>query len=151
MTINDFAQSAYVAITKNATKDLMRFLYPSQCVTYFDEAHGMGRTLWVLLRLLQYQDKRLGMWCIFMGTKSSITYYAPGPSDSEFALLFVFTRLIQATVASLRLIQEMAHLLPPYVALGFDHHAIANAREPRTVTMGELQSIKHLAQYGRPL
>jgi len=45
----------------------------------------------------------------------------------------------------------MARLLPPYVALGFDHHAIANAQEPRAVTMGELQSIKHLAQYGRPL
>ena len=93
----------------------------------------------------------LRMWCIFMGTKSSITYYAPGPSDSQFPLLFVFTRLIQATVGSLRLIQKMARLLPPYVALGFDHHAIANAHESRIVTMGELQSIKHLVQYGRPL
>jgi hypothetical protein len=37
------------------------------------------------------------------------------------------------------------------MALGFDHHAIANAQERRTVTMGELQSIKHLVQYGRPL
>ena len=91
MTINDFAQSAYKAITKNATKDLMRFLSQSLCVTYFDEAHWMDSTLWVLLRVLQYQDRRLGMWYIFMGTKSSVTYYAPGPSDSEFPLLFVST------------------------------------------------------------
>ncbi len=145
----------YVVIIQSATRDLMTFLSSIKprtlCVTYFDEAHGMDRTLWVLLRLLQYQDTFLRMWFIFMGTKSSIPYCAPGPNDSQFPLLFVFTRLIQDTVGSLRLIQEMARLLPPYVALGFDHHAIANAQEPRTVTMGKLQSIKHLAQYGRLL
>ena len=59
--------------------------------------------------------------------------------------------LIHKPVSSLKLIQEVARLLPPYTALGFDHHAIANAQKPRTVTIGELQSIKHLAQYGRPL
>jgi hypothetical protein len=67
-------------------------------------------------------------------------------------LSYVFSFwLIHEPVASLKLIREMARLLPPYMALGFDHHAIANAQEPRTVTIGELQSIKHLAQYGRPL
>jgi hypothetical protein len=40
-------------------------------------------------------------------------------------------------------------MLPPYVTLGFDQHAIGN--QPRIVTMGELQSIKHLSKYGRPL
>ena len=43
---------------------------------------------------------------------------------------------------SLRWKQEIVHLPPPYVALGFDQY---NGRTPRT--MGELQSIKHLSQY----
>lgn len=74
---------------------LSRIRPHSLCVTYFDEAHGMDSTLWVLLRLLQYQDMRLKMWCIFVETKSSTssTYYAPapGPNDSQFPLLFVST------------------------------------------------------------
>jgi hypothetical protein len=53
------------------------------CVTYFDEAHELGLRLWVMLRLLQYQPLEVGMWYIFMGTKSNITYYAPRPKDRE--------------------------------------------------------------------
>ena len=91
------------------------------------------------------------MWYIFMGTKSSVSYYAPNPSDSPYPLFCIFIWLIHEPVASLKLIREMSRLLRPYMALGFDHHAIADAQKPRIVTIGELQSIKHLAQYGRPL
>ena len=86
--ITPFAQTAYEAIAQNATKDLMTFLSSIKpdtlCVTYFDEADEMDRTLLVLLHLLQYQDTRLRMWFIFMGTKSSIDYYAPSPNDCQF-------------------------------------------------------------------
>ncbi len=154
-SINEFAQKAYESITKKATKDLMTFLSTiepeARCVTYFDEAHALDKALWVLLRLVQYQTPWIKMWYIFMGTKSSVSYYAPNASDSPYPLLCIFIWLIHKPVSSLKLIREMARLLPPYMALGFDHHAIANAQKPLTVTIGEIQSIKHLAQYGRPL
>ncbi len=121
------------------------------CVMYFDEAHDLDKALWVLLRLVQYQEPWIKMWYIFMGTKSSVSYYAPNPSDSPYPLFCIFIWLIHEPVASLKLIREMSRLLRPYMALGFDHHAIADAQKPRIVTIGELQSIKHLAQYGRPL
>ena len=46
MTISlDFAQSAYVATAKNATRDLMRFLSQSLCdLLRRSSAHGMGST-----------------------------------------------------------------------------------------------------------
>ena len=120
------------------------------CVTYFDEAHGSNLASWVLLRLLLYQDVQIRMWYIFMGTKPSLSYYTSRPSESQSLLLLMFSQLIPETVLSLRWKREI-RLLPPYVALGFDQHMIANRQTPRTVTMGELQSIKHLSQYGRPL
>jgi hypothetical protein len=80
------------------------------------------------------------------------------------------------TVRSLKLRKEIAHLLPPYIALGFDQQIIAKSqaqrarevaesqpqktpevvksqpqRAPEIVDMGDLRSIKHLSQYGRPL
>ena len=42
-------------------------------------------------------------------------------------------------------------LLPPYVALGFDHKMVGKKREQVVSTMGTLRSIEHLSQYGRPL
>jgi len=45
----------------------------------------------------------------------------------------------------------MSRLLSPYIALGFDQHMIAESKEEKTITMGELQTIEHLAKYGRPL
>ena len=50
---------------------------------------------------------------------------------------------------SLRL-KELRKLLPPYIALDFDQNTVANQPET-TATIGELQSIKHLANYGRPM
>lgn len=46
---------------------------------------------------------------------------------------------------------EVSSLLPPYVAVGFDQHLINKNRAKTTVRMGYLQSIDHLAEYGRPL
>ena len=67
----------------------MRFvknLFPETdplCVTYFDEAHELELSFWVLLRLLQAQEPSTRMWYVFMGTKSSISYYAPTPENRE--------------------------------------------------------------------
>ena len=95
------------------------------CVTYFDEAHWLKSAYWVLLRLLLYQDVLIRMWYIFMETKSSLLYYAPRPSKSQSYLLFMFIRLIQEPVFSLKWKPEIARLLLPYVAVGFDQHVIA--------------------------
>jgi hypothetical protein len=42
------------------------------------------------------------------------------------------------------------HLLPPYFALGFDQN-IVHREKRKSVTAGELRSLKHLCDYGRPL
>lgn len=68
-----------------ATENLMQFvsgLSPGGnplCVTYFDEAHELGLRYWIMLRLLQVQKSSTRMWYVFMGTKSSVSYYAPAP------------------------------------------------------------------------
>ena len=48
---------------------------------------------------------------------------------------------------SLRLAKEMRKLLPPYIALDFDNKGLPEV----TATIGKLQSLTHLASYGRPL
>lgn len=154
--INEFAETAYKTITQKATEDLMKFLSSIEpdtiCVMYFDEAHGLKLCFWVLLRILNSQKMSTRMWTICMGTKSSLSYYAPRPSKSWSFLSSIFIQLIQTvTVLSLRMTQELAHLLRPYLALGFDQHMIAKCQAETTVRMGELRSIKHLAQFGRPL
>ncbi|KIM86830.1 hypothetical protein PILCRDRAFT_4708 [Piloderma croceum F 1598] len=105
------------------------------CVTYFDEAHELQTRFWILLRLLSHQPSAMSMWYVFMGTKSRISYFTPPPRD-----MFV----------SLRLLKELRKLLPPYIALDFDHNVLKSQAEV-TATIGELQSIEHLASYGRPV
>ena len=82
-----FAQKLYNEIVKKATADLMGFLntiYPQALsVTYFDEAHELGVCFWVLLRLLFNQESSIRLWYVFMGTKSSLSYYAPRPSNGQ--------------------------------------------------------------------
>ena len=85
------AQQCYKRYSETATKDLVEFiqtLFPGKknnlCVTYFDEAHELQQSFWSLLRLLQFSDK---MWYVFMGTKSSMTYYVPTPENCEYLLL----------------------------------------------------------------
>jgi hypothetical protein len=46
---------------------------------------------------------------------------------------------------------EMAHLPSPYISLGFDQRAIANDGAAVSVSMGKMQTIEFLSQYGRPL
>jgi len=76
-----------------AVQDLMTFLnnlHPGQyplCVTYFDEAHELGTRFWILLRLLNNQSVETMMWYVFMGTKSSISYFAPPPGMCESSCL----------------------------------------------------------------
>ena len=52
-------------------------------------------------------------------------------------------------MVSLRLLKELRKL-PPYIALDFDHNVLKSQVEV-TATIGELQSIEHLASYGRPM
>ena len=80
------ARTLYNAVAQNETKTLMTTLsslVPPQklCVMYFDEAHELGLCFWTLLRLLHNQAASRGMWYVFMGTKSSLSYYAPRPAD----------------------------------------------------------------------
>ena len=63
------------------------------CVTYFDEAHELKTRFWIMLRLLSHQPKTTRMWYVFMGTKSSISYFTPPSQDcvsSIFSLTLVF-------------------------------------------------------------
>ena len=53
-------------------------------------------------------------------------------------------------VLSLRLGNELRKLLLPYIALDFDQNVVEDRQEV-IVTMGELQSLKHFATYGRPM
>ena len=68
---------------EGATQDLMAFLNglnvdtPSICVTYFDEFHDLGILFQILLRQISNQALEIGMWYVFMGTKSNISYYSP--------------------------------------------------------------------------
>ena len=81
-TSQRYYEGAQVAI-----ETLMAFLdslYPGEqplCVTYFDEAHELQLLFWILLRLLSHQPTTMKMWYVFMGTKSSISYFTPPPGD----------------------------------------------------------------------
>jgi hypothetical protein len=91
------------------------------------------------------------MWYAFMGTKSSISYYAPRPSQRQSPASLACTYLTEEIVLSLRLKAELARLLPPYIDLGFDQQAIAMGREVVSIRMGEMQTIEFLCRYGRPM
>ena len=82
-----------------AVEALMEFLtnlYRGEqplCVTYFDEAHELEMRFWILLRLLSHQPRMTRMWYVFMGTKSSMSYFTPPSQDcvsSIFPLALVF-------------------------------------------------------------
>ena len=72
-----------------AVEKLMSFLtglHPLSspiCVTYFDETNALKNKFWILLRVLSHQPRATKMWYVFMGTKSSISYFSPPPQNSE--------------------------------------------------------------------
>ena len=85
------AKLCYEQYSEKATADLVEFiqtLFPGKknnlCMTYFDNAHELGQSFWSLLHLLQFSTQ---MWYVFMGTKLSMTYYAPTPENCEYLLL----------------------------------------------------------------
>lgn len=95
------ADKCYEQYAKRATQDLVAFiwtLFPGEgsplCVTYFDEAHELSQAFWSLFRLLQSQALSTKMWYVFMGTKSSTSYYAPTPQNGEYLAAFVYACLI---------------------------------------------------------
>ena len=57
----------------------------------------------------------------------------------------------RSAALSLRLRAELACLVPPYIALGFDQQAIASSGAKVEARMGDLQTIGQLSKYGRPL
>ncbi len=105
---------------QQAVEDLQAFLASLHrgqqplCVTYFDEAHELQIRLWILLRLLSHQPKTVKMWYVFLGTKSSISYYTPAtaacvssifahvlislPKNSAFSAARLGTATIGATI-----------------------------------------------------
>lgn len=151
-TSNEYYQCA-----KEAVEDLQKFLASLDnlkrplWVTYFDEAQELGTLFWILLRLLSHQPKTVTMWYVFLGTKSSVDYFTPATANcvsSIFAhVLISHCRII---VVSLRLGNELKKLLAPYIALGFDQNASKDQPEV-TATIGEFQSLEHIASYGRPM
>jgi len=100
------ADKCYENIVKQATKDLMQFiqdLFPEEtplCLTYVDEAHELKLCFWIFLRILQSQESSMKMWYVFMGTKSSISYYAPSPENSE-SLPCVYAAMPDVTTSAL--------------------------------------------------
>ena len=115
-------------------------------MTYFDEAHELQILFWILLRLLSHQPLATAMWYVFMGTKSSISYFSPSPVASLLFLACVLISHRRIIVLSLRL----GKLLLPYIALDFDQNVL-KGRQEVTAKIGELQSLEHLATYGRPM
>ena len=53
---------------------------------YFDEAQELKKGFWMILRLLCEQQRATStkMWYIFMGTKYSVSWYAPVPGSRQF-------------------------------------------------------------------
>ena len=146
----------YKCFAEEATKNLGEFLsslLPAKriSVMYFDEAHELGLHFWIFLRLVQHQGLSTNMWYAFMGTKSSVSYYAPHPSERQCPASLACTCLTKEIELSLKLKMELARLLHPYIDLGFDQRAIAMGREVVNVRMGEMQTIEFLSRYGRPM
>jgi hypothetical protein len=152
-----FARECYGHHAQKATEALMQFigeLFPGEnplCVTYFDEAHELQDAFWMLLRILQAQAFSVRLWYVFMGTKSSISYYSPQPENRESPFDLSYCMLTPQQVLSLRLKDELSKLAPPYIALDFDQHVIAQDRTAKDVRVTEFQTFEHLAKYGRPL
>jgi len=87
--IEEFAQKCYTENAAEAVTDLVSFvtsLTPQKplFVLYIDEARELKVSLWILLRLLGYQDRLTSMWTVLMDTKSSISYFHSPPQNSEY-------------------------------------------------------------------
>lgn len=82
----EMAGKYYDQIVQKPLESLMAFLSTDVAVTYFDEAHNLEVSFWILLRLLRNQPPSTSMWHVFMGTKSQLSYHAPRPADSRFLL-----------------------------------------------------------------
>ena len=156
--IHGFAESCYEKYICKDIKDLMDFingLYSTKkqlsLVVYIDEAHNLGDSYWMLLRLLGYLPEDMGIWHAFLGTKSSFNFYSPPPVDCEFSGFKLLAISHIKVVCSLRLRSELTKLVPPYIAIGFDQNAIFTNKAPARVNMGTLHSIKHLSLYGLPM
>jgi len=74
---------------RQATHNLMDFIssldfeQPALLVTYFDEAKELQLLFRVLQRLLGYQGHHVMMWCVFMATKSYISFFTPALDRCE--------------------------------------------------------------------
>ena len=156
VSIFNVSRRCYELDAEEAARKLMAFLshvLPASkiSVMYFDEAHELGSHLCqIFLRLLQHQPPSIKLWYTLMGTKSSISYYAPPPRKSQYAASLACMCLIEATVLSFRLKQEVARLIAPYFDLGFDQQARANSGVVSEL-MGRMETIEFISQYGRPM
>ncbi|KAF8343349.1 hypothetical protein F5887DRAFT_886857, partial [Amanita rubescens] len=131
------SRKIYELHAKEAINKLTEFLstvLPAKMISvmYFDEAHKLDSHFWVLLPLVEHQ-LRTRMWYTFIATKSSTSYYGPRPTN----------------LSGMRLRSEVARLLTPYFDLGFDQRAIATSNAQVSVSMGDMQTIEFISQYGR--
>ncbi len=77
----DMAEHFYKQHAEEAARKLTEFLstvLPEKKISimYFDEAQELRSQFWIFLRLVQLQKAETKMWYAFMGTKSSISYFA---------------------------------------------------------------------------
>jgi hypothetical protein len=56
---------------------------------------------------------------------------------------------MESIVSGLRFIAELTRLLTPYFDLGFDQRVMATNSAPVSVSMGDMQTIEFISQYGR--
>jgi hypothetical protein len=134
-----WSRKMYGRSAKEATENLVKFLsdvLPAKrvSVVYFDEVHKLDLHFSIFLRLVQHQLSSTKMWYAFMGTKSSISYYALRPSKRQSPASLACTCLTEEIVLSLELKAELTRLLPPYIDIGFDQRAIAMGREVVSVS-----------------
>ncbi|TFK75164.1 hypothetical protein BDN72DRAFT_561208 [Pluteus cervinus] len=137
--IGDVAQKVYRDHVLNPLTELLTWIqntgHIGLCVTYVDEAQKMGGLLRVMQRLISCQTLDSKMWFVFMSTKSNIDFFPPSIEDRQ----------------SLRTRLEVATVLPPFFALGFDQIITKSNQTVTSYTMGEISSLNHIAKYGRPL
>ncbi|KAF8513950.1 hypothetical protein JB92DRAFT_3083105 [Gautieria morchelliformis] len=141
MDILGFTAQLYKIHAEQATVNLCTFLYklepppdkPQLSVMYFDEADEPGAWYWIMMRIINCQATSTPMWYIFMGTRFRFQYLKPPVENSPWMKL------------------EVAELMGPYIAMGFDQRIRHSRMEMETIQIKELYQLEHLCKYGRPL
>jgi hypothetical protein len=123
----------------------------AESLTFYEKARVAVQDLMTFLASPYPGDQPLCVTSVFLGNKSSVSYYTPAaPACVSPIFAHVLISHCRITVLSFRLNTELRILLAPYIALDFDQN-VSKGPFPATATIDELQSLEHLAIYGRPM